>query len=252
MSNIAGKAYAINLITPIRDALIPINKLIFWAAGLPALQRKLLNGLPALSTVHFARWLIVRDRDLPQLSAEQPHERLRHSYLLVFGSINCSLQQCVNHFASAFPNALSWLCFGRPGWPQLGLTTLQQKIARNQVWTDYFYSSYPLASANDIRSAEHVKRELCAFIERTEDAAPAEFMREYHALLKELQGNLGLLSAAPIVSMAARDQAVYVAAEPSDIPHDTDVYRAAVQPAEPRAVSQRVPARSIAERRRAQ
>jgi hypothetical protein len=234
MSNIAGKAYAINLITPIRDALVPINKLMLWGVGQPLLQRGLRDGLQTLSMVHSARWLIVRDRDLPRVSAEQPKENLRHSYLLFFGSFNCSLQQCVDQFANAFPNLLHWLCFGKPGWPaSTRLLTLQKNIARNQIWTDYFYNSHPLASANDIRAAERVKRELCTFIQRTQDTAPAEFMRDYHALLKELQGDLSLLDAKPIVSMAARDQPTTVAA---DIPEETDVYRAT----EPRAVSDRV------------
>lgn len=223
MSNIAGKAYAINLVTPIRDVIVPINKLIFWSARQSWLQER-------LSNVCFARWLILRERDFPHVAAEQPEERLRRSYVLLLGSVNANLQQCIDQLASSFPNLLSWLCLGQLIWPNaMRRQTLQRKIARNQVWTDYFYSSYPMASANDIRSAERVKRELGTFIARTEDAAPAEFMREYHALLKELQADLGLLSANPIVSMAARDQAAYVAPEASDIPDDTDVYRAAVQ-----------------------
>jgi hypothetical protein len=241
MSNIAGKAYAINLITPMRDVLVPLNKLMLWALGRPLLQRRLRTRLPELSAIHFARWLTLRDRDFPQLSVEQPKEQLRHSYLIFLGSINCNLQQCVDQLAGAFPNAFSWLCFGGPSWAYTGgttrLQTLQRNIARNQIWTDYFYSAYPMASANDIRSSQRVKRELCTFILRMEDTAPAEFMRDYHALLKALQSDLGLLSSKAIVSMAARDQPLHAA----DIPDDTDVYRSAVQPpAEPRPASQRV------------
>jgi hypothetical protein len=238
MSNIAGKAYAINLITPIRAVMVPLDRLMFWVARQPVLQRGLRDRVPALSKIHFARWLILRDRDLPHLTVEQPKERLRHSYLVVLGSLNANLEQCVDHFAATFPNAFRWLCFGAPGWPKSRLRALQQNISRNQVWTDYFYSAYPLATVDALRSAERVKREVCAFIQRTEDTAPAEFMREYHGLLKTLQGDLGLLSTRPMPGMAARDQAAYVA---PDMRADTDVYRSALQAAaEPRAASQRV------------
>jgi hypothetical protein len=75
----------------------------------------------------------------------------------------------------------------------------------NQIWTDYYYSAYPMAASNDIKSAQRVKDELCAFVQRTQDVPPEAFMREYHVLLKGLQGDLGLLAPSPIVSLAAEE-----------------------------------------------
>ena len=52
MSNIAGKAYAMNVITPSRPHLTWINRTIFMVArGVP----KVLSGLLGLSLIHFAR-----------------------------------------------------------------------------------------------------------------------------------------------------------------------------------------------------
>ncbi len=43
MSNISGKAYAMNVVTPIKLWMTPINKLIFWAAGTYAFSSQLLG-----------------------------------------------------------------------------------------------------------------------------------------------------------------------------------------------------------------
>ena len=59
MSNIAGKAYAMNLVTPVRGALVMLNKLIFRLIGTP-LFRKRLDGLLTLSMIHYARWVVVK------------------------------------------------------------------------------------------------------------------------------------------------------------------------------------------------
>ena len=80
MSNIAGKAYAMNVVTPINGALMRfLNKGIFWLMGKPLLRSKL-NGLATLSMIHYARWVIVKDSQFPRLSDRQPRERLRYSY----------------------------------------------------------------------------------------------------------------------------------------------------------------------------
>src|SRR5450432_1598877 len=77
MSNIAGKAYAMNLVTPIKSAMVPINKLIFWALGTPLFRSKL-DGLLTLSLIHYARWVILRAEDFPRLDPSQPREDLEY------------------------------------------------------------------------------------------------------------------------------------------------------------------------------
>lgn len=205
MSNIAGKAYAMNLITPLRSLMVPVNKLIFWAVGTP-LMRRSLRGLLTLSMIHYARWVIVRADDFPRLCATQPRERLRYGYMLFFSNFNGSWEQYVDSFAAAIPGGLNLLWFWNVAWPTaVPEQPFHRYVQHNQIWTDYYYTSYPMAAANDVKSAQRVKDELCTFVERTHDAAPEEFMREYHVLLKTLQGDLGLLSAAPIVSLAAEE-----------------------------------------------
>jgi hypothetical protein len=205
MSNIAGKAYAMTLATPIRRFLAPVNKLIFWAVGTPLLQFSL-RGLLTLSMIHYARWVILRDRDFPRLSPKQPRERLRYAYMFFCSNFNGSWEQYVDSFAAAIPSGLNLLWFQNVGWPNaIPEQPFHRYVEFNQIWTDYYYSAYPMAASNDIKAAQRVKEQLCALAESTRDATPEEFLGKYNLMLKELQGDLSQLDESPIVSLAAEE-----------------------------------------------
>lgn len=205
MSNIAGKAYAMNLLTPIRSLLVPLNKAIFWAVGTPIMKVSL-RGLLTLSMIHYARWVILRDRDFPRLSPAQPRERLRYGYMMFCSNFNGSWEQYVDSFAAAIPHGLNLLWFWNVGWPTaVPEQPFHRYVEFNQIWTDYYYSAYPMAASNDVKSAQRVRQSLCDFTNRTAQSAPEEFLRQYHRLLKELQGDLGMMAATPIVSLAAEE-----------------------------------------------
>ncbi|MEY4580832.1 MAG: hypothetical protein RL701_5535 [Pseudomonadota bacterium] len=205
MSNIAGKAYAMNLITPIRGPLVALNKLIFKAVGTPLLKFSL-RGLQTLSMIHYARWVILRDKDFPRLSPTQPKEDLRYGYMMFCSNFNGSWEQYVDSFAAAIPSGLNLLWFMNVGWPKaIPELPFHRYVEFNQIWTDYYYSSYPMAASNDVKAAQRVKEELCTFVTKTENVGSEEFLRRYNVLLKDLQGDLSLLDSTPIVSLAAED-----------------------------------------------
>ena len=205
MSNIAGKAYAMNLVTPLRRPLVPLNKLVFWAVGTPLFKLSL-RGLLTLSMIHYARWVILRAEDFPRLSPSQPRERLRYGYMMFCSNFNGSWEQYVDSFSAAIPSGLNLLWLLNVGWPRaVPEQPFHRYVEHNQIWTDYYYSSYPMAASNDIKAAKKVKQKLCALVTDTARASPQEFMQQYHAMLKELQGDLGPMAATPIVSLAAED-----------------------------------------------
>jgi len=205
MSNIAGKAYAMNLITPLPGPLVPLNKLIFRAVGTPVFKFSL-RGLLTLSMIHYARWVILRAEDFPRLSPTQPKEELRYGYMLFFSNFNGSWEQYVDAFSAAIPSGLNLLWFKNVGWPKaVPLQPFHRYVEFNQVWTDYYYNAYPMAASNDVKSARFVKQKLCEFVTRTEHTSAQDFAQRYNALLKELQGDLSTLAATPIVSLAAGD-----------------------------------------------
>jgi hypothetical protein len=205
MSNIAGKAYAMNLVTPIAGPIRTLlNKLIFWAVGTP-LAKKSLNGLITLSMIHYARWVIVRAHDFPRLSESQPQEELRYSYMFFFSNFNGSWAQYVDSFSAAIPSGLDLLWWKNVGWPKsVPEQPFHHYVTHNQFFTNHYYNAYPMAASNDVKAAKRVKDRLCRLVEDTRSASPTDFVVKYNQMLKDLQGDLGRLAAAPIVSLATQ------------------------------------------------
>lgn len=204
MSNIAGKAYAINVITPLRWWMAWINKLFFWYGNR---NPTTFTGLATLSLIHYARWVIIDRYKFPRLDDSQPKERLHYSYMLFFSNFNGSWDQYIDSFSMAVPAGLdvTWKFVVR--YPKsVPFTPFHDYIRHNQIDTDHYYNAYPLASSNDVKSAQRLKRSLLAFREATHDADPDEFLKRYHALLVDLQQDLGTMCATPIVSLA--DQSI--------------------------------------------
>ena len=154
MSNIAGKAYAMNLATPLRRPLVPLHKLIFWAVGTPLLKFSL-RGLLTLSMIHYARWVIVRARDFPRLSPQAAQEELRYGYMFFFSNFNGSWEQYVDSFSAAIPERLEpALAEERRLADAVPEQPFHRYVEYNQIWTDYYYSAYPMAASNDVKSAQ--------------------------------------------------------------------------------------------------
>jgi len=145
MSNIAGKAYAMNVITPIGRWRVYINKLIFWLARSPLMAHKL-NGLITLSLIHYARWVIIMPNQFPRLSEDQPQENLDYAYMLFFSNYNGSWKQYVDSFHMAIPRGLDLLWHKNTKYPKsVPLQPFHQYILHNQIWTEHYYNAYPLA-----------------------------------------------------------------------------------------------------------
>lgn len=202
MSNIAGKAYAMNVVTPIRWYLGWLNKLIFWIAlKLPSKLR----GLITLSLIHYARWVIVGRNQFPHLDETQPKEDLHYSYMFFFSNFNGSWDQYVDSFTFAIPSGLDLFWKWNVKYPHsVPLTPFHQYIQYNQIETSHFYSAYPLAAANDVKAAKKVKTALIDFDRQWNTAPPEQFLKQYQALLRSVQNDLGDMRPTPIVSMSAQ------------------------------------------------
>lgn len=203
MSNIAGKAYAMNVITPIRWYMTWINKVIFWfALKFPST----LSGLITLSLIHYARWVIIGRKQFPHLDEYQPKEDLHYSYMLFFSNFNGSWAQYVDSFTFAIPAGLDQFWKWNIRYPRsVPLTPFHSYITYNQIQTDHYYNAYPMASSNDIKSAKKLKAALIDFDAQHGNKSPDDFIKEYNALLRSLQHDMGTMQPLPIVSLA--DQA---------------------------------------------
>lgn len=201
MSNIAGKAYAMTVITPMRWYMAWLNKLIFRVAvKLPSTLR----GLRTLSLIHYARWVIIGKNQFPHVHKDQPKEKLYYSYMLFFSNFNGSWDQYVDSFTFSIPSGLDLFWKWNIRYPKsVPLTPFHQYIKYNQIETSHYYTAYPLAAANDVKSAKTLKAALLDFDGKWRDAPPDQFLKQYNALLRTLQHDLGDMRPTPIVSMAA-------------------------------------------------
>jgi hypothetical protein len=201
MSNIAGKSYAMNLLTPITSWRVRINRFIFWLAGRSLFQKSAFGGLNTLSLIHYARWVIFRDREIPDLG--QPKENLRYGYMLFFSNFNGSWTQYVDSFSMSIPGGLNLLWHKNVGWPgSVPETAFNKYVISNQIWTEHYYNAYPLASSNDVKSAKRVKSRLIALSKKTPGLSASEFMVQYNDLLLKLQFDLSQMEPTPVVSLA--------------------------------------------------
>jgi len=203
MSNIAGKAYAMNVCSPIPWYSVWLKKLIFWAVGTPFFKPRL-NGLITLSLIHYARWVIVKPSQFPRLSDDQPREKLSYSYYFFFSNFNGSWLQYVDSFSSAIPDGLDMFWKWGVKYPKsVPMRPFHEHILFHQIWSEHYYSAYPMASSNDVKSAKRVKDELLEFIAHTDHETPEEFQKRYDQLMLELQHDLSWMEPSPVVSLSA-------------------------------------------------
>ena len=207
MSNIAGKSYAMNVVTPARWYTVWWQKVIFWLVTwikLPVVTNSLL-GLQTLSLIHYARWAIIRDKQFPHLSASQPREKLSYYYMFFFSNFNGSWDQYVDSFSMAIPDGLDLFWFKNVKYPQsVPLQPFHAYITFNQIWTNHYYNAYPMAASNDIKGSQSLRDGLLKFNSNTRQGENAcDFKERFNALLIEQQQNLSTMEPTPIVSLSA-------------------------------------------------
>lgn len=222
MSNIAGKSYAMNVITPVTGLPYYTNRLLFWAVqfsvsrvlGNVGFFGKLipmsfakyvysrLDGLLTLSLIHYARWAIIKD--FPHLDRSQPEEELKYHYMLFFSNFNGSWKQYVDSFHMSIPSGLNLFWRKNVKYPgSVPLQPFHNYITYNQIWTNHYYNAYPMAASNDIKGAQELKEKLAAFATESANESPEEFQARFEELLFDQQRNLGLLESTPIVSLSS-------------------------------------------------
>ena len=202
MSNIAGKSYAMNVITPMKWYIAFFRKILFYVLRFRIVSGYL-KGLLTLSLIHYARWVIVKDSQFPRLSKSQPKEKLKYHYMLFFSNFNGSWDQYVDSFSSSIPIGLNLFWRNNIKYPKsVPFTPFHNYITYNQIWTNYYYNAYPLASSNDVKAAKKVRENLLDFNNKTQNFSAQEFKKEYDILLLDLQNDLGQMGSNPIVSLA--------------------------------------------------
>ncbi len=196
MTNINGKTYAMNAITPMQPWKTPILRLLFFILGVYKPAQK---GLKDLSFIHFARWVIVPRNKFPNMGPRQRQERLRYDYLIFFSNFNGTWNQYIDAFSAVLSRGLNTIWRWSEKFPgSVPVTPFKQYIARVQFDTDYYYSAYPHSTTNDVKAAHRVKAAFDAFAASSAGVSPEAFAAAYRKFLVQIQGDLGTTGPAPM------------------------------------------------------
>src|SRR5580692_3710392 len=177
MSNINGKVYAMNAVTPMKPWKTWILRVIFFALWhIKPIQKDLIN----LSFIQFARWVIIpRDR-FPFLGQSQKREQLQYDYLLFFSNFNGTWNQYIDAFSAVLSNGLNLIWRWSEKFPgSVPVTGFKEYIARVQFDTDYYYTAYPEATTNDVKAALRVQDALDDFRKTSQTLPPEEFKKAF-------------------------------------------------------------------------
>ncbi|HXC94504.1 MAG TPA: hypothetical protein VNU92_02330 [Edaphobacter sp.] len=196
MSNINGKVYAMNCVTPMKPWKTPILRLIFFLLWhIKSKQQDLIN----LSFIEFARWVIVPKTQFPYLGNRQHKEQLQYDYLLFFSNFNGTWNQYIDAFSAVLSTGLNLIWRWSEKFPgAVPITPFKTYIAQVQFDTDYYYTAYPYATANDLKAAHIVQASLDQLSQRVDTDNPDQFAEHYLQFVLQVQAHLGVTGAAPL------------------------------------------------------
>lgn len=196
MSNINGKVYAMNAITPMRPWKTWILRAAFFVLWhVKPLQKDLID----LSFIEFARWVVVPRRSFPNLGGSQLKEDLEYDYLLFFSNFNGTWNQYIDAFSAVLSGGLNLIWRWSEKFPgSVPVTLFKEYIARVQFDTDYYYTSYPQATANDVKSAHIVQSSFDDLALTVEQQSPQQFADAYLRFVIQVQAHLGETGEAPV------------------------------------------------------
>jgi hypothetical protein len=187
MGNILGKAYAINVLTPMRRWKSPFLKAAFQLFNLRFTQWE----LRALAFIHFARWTVLSSERLPRFPEMKKRETLHRDYLLFESNFNGSWNEYIDAFHSVLSFKLNLVWLWSDNYPgSIPLTPFKKYIEHNQLYNDYYYFAYPGSTIRDIKNALDVRRAFDA-LAKTADASDETFLDAYRSFLATTQNRIG-------------------------------------------------------------
>jgi hypothetical protein len=202
MSNIAGKAYGMNVLTPMRPWRTWVQNAIFMVArAVPST----LSGLLGLKLIHFARWVIIHREQWPD-PAKRGAQKLDNDYMLFLSNFNGTWDQYIDAFADGIPGGLDLFWYASTKYPHsIPIATFKAYIGANQIQTNYYYNATPGAAQRDIKAALRVRREVLGLVDVHRTADIEAFARAYREALRRVANSLASPGYAPIASTATED-----------------------------------------------
>lgn len=201
MTNVAGKAYAMNVATPIPPGMSWLTRFVFMVTRA---FKDSLAPLLGLGLIHFARWVIVRRDQWPELG--QPKSHLTHDYMLFASNFNGTWDQYVDAFSDTLPAGLNLIWQTSVRFPQsIPVTPFKNYIRANQIDTNYYYNATPGSGQRDIKCALRLANDLRQAATQLHTLDDEALGKLYARILRDNQGGLGSAGYAPVPSVATME-----------------------------------------------
>lgn len=225
MANVEGKAYAINVVTPLVPWKAFILRIYFWVilqaiklvgfldiprrfsflASVTLIRTQL--DLKKLSFIYFARWTLIGRKNFPYLGDGQPVEDLKYDYMIFCSNFTGTWDAYIDAFSQIIPAGIDGIWQWTVNYQRTQpLTPFKKHIAANQADTDYYYSAYPGASTTDVRLALELEAKFTEFAESALAMPPEKFDAAYSDFLIQIQNNLA--TTGHDVGAGARDESI--------------------------------------------
>jgi hypothetical protein len=187
MSNIRGKAYGINVITPMKSWKRKILNVLFKILTIKVLQK----DLHSLSFIHFARWTVIPRKAFPHFPEQATQEILKYDYMMFESNFNGSWNEYIDAFNSVLSLKLNVIWYWSENFPgSQPLTPFKDYITHNQIYTDYYYMAYPGSTVNDVKNALSVNKNFEALVNRAEES-DTQFEKAFNTFFIKVQNQLG-------------------------------------------------------------
>lgn len=198
MSNLAGKAYAINVLTPMKAGTAWFSKLLF---RIGRTQPWTMTRLRGLGLIQFAHWAMIRRDQWPQLG--QPKADLKNNYMLFCSNFNGSWDQYVVAFTDSIPDQLDTFWYTAVRYPRsIPFSPAARYITANTLHTDYYYNAAPGSGLREIKACLRIGHDLRALELNADQFNDKELGEQFQALLRENQNGLAAPGFAPPASPA--------------------------------------------------
>lgn len=190
MSNVAGKASALTVITPQQSGLLKL-----WLFRLIRLAPNLFRPLKGLQMIHFAQWYVI-----PRSfwAKQQPQSDVTQDQLLFLSHFNGSWDQYIDAFSDGAPLGVNLTWLWSQGFPgAVPLTPFKHYIRHNTVDCDYFYSATPGVAQRDIKSALRLARIIADLSQCHAQLPASEFAQKFHRCMKDAHRLLAASGSSP-------------------------------------------------------
>jgi hypothetical protein len=188
MSNIRGKAYAMNVITPQKRWKSIILNAAFKLLTIRFTQKDLRD----LSFIHFARWTIIPATGFPKFPEQTRVDETKFDYLLFESNFNGSWNEYVDAFNAALAFKLNLVWYWSENFPgSVPLSPFKAYIEHNQKYNDYYYVAYPGSTVSDVKNAIDVTDAFETLAEQVH-SSDEDFDRAYLKFLGQTQNKIGI------------------------------------------------------------